>query len=175
MKQKENNRIAIYLGHPAHFHLFKNAANALMMNGREVTFLVKRKDILEQLVKNAGYKYIIVRDAPRQKSDKVSLIGALLKMDWRIMKFLWKYRPKVFIGSYGFWTSLLYGCPFICCSEDDVNVVPRFAALAYPTASGILNPSSCSAGKWEKKVVHYPGFQKLAYLHPKRLQRQRRL
>ena len=168
MKQRENNRIAIYLGHPAHFHLFKFSANYLIEKGYDITFMVKRKDVLEQLVKNAGYKYIVVRDAPRTKSDKLNLIWALLKMDWRIMTFLWKCRPKVFIGSYGFWTSIFYGCPLICCNEDDANVVPRFAALAYPTANSILNPIFCNAGKWEKKVIHYPGFQKLAYLHPKR-------
>lgn len=164
--KKCNKKIVIFLGHPAHFHLFRNSAEAMMTDGYDVIFLVKRKDILEQLVQNAGYKYIVVRDVPRQKSDKLSLICSILKMDWNVMKFLWEYRPKVFIGTYGFWTSSLYGCPFICCNEDDAHVVPHFAKLAFPTASSILTPTVCDCWKWDAKSIKYPSYHELAYLHP---------
>ena len=53
--KKRNNRIAIFVGHPAHFHLFKNVANRLIEKGFQIDFLVKRKDIVEQLVIDAGY------------------------------------------------------------------------------------------------------------------------
>ena len=166
MSKKENKKIAIFLGHPAHFHLFKNAAKNLISEGYDVTFAVKRKDILEQLVKDAGFKYVIVRDVPRQKSNKLTLIWSILKMDWKVMTFLWKYRPKLFIGTYGFWASLIYGCPFITCNEDDAAVVPHFAYLAYPTASAILTPTVCNNGRWNNKSTKYPGYHELAYLHP---------
>ena len=162
-----NNRIAIFLGHPAHFHLFKNPANALISKGYEVMFLIKRKDVLEQLVRGAGYKYVVIRDVPRQNTDKLSLIMSVLKMDWRAMTFLWRYRPKLFIGTYGFWTSVLYGCPSICCNEDDAAVVPRFAMLAYPSVNVILTPDVCNCGRWDKKATKYASYHELAYLHPK--------
>lgn len=164
--KRENKRIAIFLGHPAHFHLFKNAANNLQAKGYEVMFLIKRKDVLEQLVQNAGYNYVVIRDVPRQKTDKLSLILSVLEMDWRAMTFLWKYRPKLYIGTCGFWTSVLYGCPFISCNEDDADVVPRFAMLAYPTANAILTPDVCDCGRWNKKAIKYPSYHELAYLHP---------
>lgn len=58
MKKK---KIGIFLGHPAHFHLFRYISKNLIKDGNEVTFLVKRKDILESLVKESGIPYIIVR------------------------------------------------------------------------------------------------------------------
>jgi hypothetical protein len=163
---RNNKRIAIYLGHPAHFHLFKNAAKNLIDKGYDITFTVKRKDVLEQLVKNAGFKYVVIRDEPRKKTDKLSLIWSITKMDWKGMKFLWKYKPDLYIGTYGFWSSLIYGCPFICCNEDDAAVVPHFAYLAYPTASALLTPVVCNNGHWDTKSLKYPGYHELAYLHP---------
>lgn len=60
----------------------------------------------------------------------------------------------------------LQGIPSIVANEDDVEVVPRFAALAYPFASTILAPVPCRLGKWWEKAVRYEGYHELAYLHP---------
>ena len=41
-------KFAIFLGHPAHFHLFKNAAEQLKARGHTVEFVIKQKDILSK-------------------------------------------------------------------------------------------------------------------------------
>ena len=41
-------RILVYLGHPAHFHNYKNTIKALKEHGHEVEVLIKKKDILEE-------------------------------------------------------------------------------------------------------------------------------
>ena len=45
--------ILIQLSHPAHFHLYKLVAKNLIDNGHKVLFVIKSKDILEQLLQNA--------------------------------------------------------------------------------------------------------------------------
>ena len=159
-------KIVIFLGHPAHFHLFKFVAQKLREKDFNVEFLVKRKDMLEDLVKAAGYDYTIVRKKERQSSSKMNIIWQTLKMDFEVSKYILKKRPDVLIGTYAPVFSGYLGVPIIIFNEDDAAAVPRFAKLGYPRASEILAPTFCDCGKWEHKAIKYRGYQKLAYLHP---------
>lgn len=51
-------KIIFYLGHPAHYHLFKYPIKLLKVNNYEIIILIKKKDILEELLKNEGLDYI---------------------------------------------------------------------------------------------------------------------
>lgn len=164
---KDNKRIAFFLGHPAHFHLFKNTATNLLKNGYEVKFFVKRKDIVEQLVKESGYDYDVVRGSERKASSKLSLICSLIAMDLRVTWCLLKWRPRILLGTYTPIISRFVGIPVISCNEDDADVVPRFAKLSYPYAKDILVPTVCDCGKWNDKAIKYNSYHELAYLHPK--------
>lgn len=159
-------KIGIFLGHPAQFHLFKFTVQKLRSKGHDVEFLVKRKDILEQLVQESGIKYTIVRKRERQSSRKLNLIWEMLKMDLYISWYIISKRPHIIVGTYCPIISRLLPISFIICNEDDAAIVPRFAKLAYPAASAILTPITCDCGKWNSKAIKYAGFQKLAYLHP---------
>lgn len=161
-------KIGIFLGHPAQFHLFKFTAQNLRNKGYSVEFLVKRKDILEDLVQETGINYTIVRKHERKSSRKLNMIWEMLKMDMHVMGYIIRKRPRIIIGTYCPIVSRLFPVSFIVCNEDDADVVPRFAKLAYPAASAILTPISCDCGKWNEKAIKYAGFQKLAYLHPNR-------
>ena len=46
-----------FLGHPAHFHLFKNIIKKLEEHGDETLVLIKSKDILEELCLNEGINF----------------------------------------------------------------------------------------------------------------------
>lgn len=163
---KTNNRhIAIFLGHPAHYHLFKNVTQNLLQDGYQVTYLVKRKDILEDLVRQSGVPYIVVRKEERKATSKVGLVWSVLRLGYNIRSFLCTQRPRLLIGTCGALTPL-HRTPIITCNEDDAAVVPRFAWVAYPGASAILNPTCCDSGRWNKKATKYPSYQELAYLHP---------
>lgn len=159
-------KIGIFLGHPAQFHLFKFTAQNLKSKGHSVEFLVKRKDILEDLVQETGIEYTVVRKHERKSSRKLNLIWEMLKMDMHVAWYIIRKRPSIIIGTYCPIVSRLLPVSFIVCNEDDADVVPRFAKLAYPAASAILTPTSCDCGKWNEKAIKYDGFQKLAYLHP---------
>ena len=163
---KNNKTIAIFLGHPAHFHLYKHVVNALIKNAYNVTYLIKRKDILEDLVKQTGVPYTIVRDKERSKSSKFGLISSMLKLDFNVFKSLLTLRPKLLTGTYCPIVSKLTFIPFISCNEDDAKVVPNFAILSYPPANAILTPVVCDNEKWNDKSTKYPSYHELAYLHP---------
>lgn len=166
MKSKDNNSIAIFLGHPAHFHMFKLVAKSLIKKGWSVTYLIKRKDILEDLVRQSGVPYVVVRKQERKQNSKAGLMLSMLKLDWNVFRYLLHNKPKILIGTYCPIFTRLLPIPFISCNEDDADVVSRFAKLSYPGADIILNPIVCNSGKWDTKALKYPSYQELAYLHP---------
>lgn len=159
-------RVAFFLGHPAQFHLFKYTIQNLRTRGHQIDILVKRKDILEKLVKEVGWDYIVVREHERISSSVINIVCETIKMDLNVCRYLIIKRPALLVGTYAPMLSGYLGIPIIVCNEDDAATVPRFAKLSYPRASVILTPTFCNCGKWEKKAIKYNGYQKLAYLHP---------
>lgn len=158
-------RIGLFLGHPAHFHMLKNTAKALMDNGNEVEFVIKKKDILQSLMDKAGFSYTIIRE--NRGNRKYDLIKSVLEMEINICKFIFKKRIDILIGStLSFASSSIMRIPTIILSEDDWYIIPRYAKLVYPFAANILSPRICDAGKWNYKKIGYAGFQKMSYLHP---------
>lgn len=160
------NRIAIFLGHPAHYHMFKYVTKALEQNGIEVDYLVKRKDMLEELVRRSGRNYYLVRKQERTTKGKLGLMWSLLSMELRVIAYIFRRKPCLLVGTYAPIISHLTGVRVIVCCEDDAAVVPRFARTSYPYAEAILAPVYCDGGAWDSKMTKYRGFQKLAYLHP---------
>lgn len=160
-------RILVYLGHPAHFHNYKNTIAALKAHGHEVEVLIKKKDILEDLMKNAGIPYHNILEEGR-KNTRLGITLGVLKQAWRIDKFCRTFHPDILTGSSveNSWIGPLRHIPVINIGEDDASVVPSYARLAYPGVSVILCPRSCDCGKWDYKAVKYPGYQELGYLHP---------
>lgn len=160
-------RILVYLGHPAHFHNYKNTIAALKAHGHEVEVLIKKKDILEDLLKNAGIPYHNILEEGR-KNSKVGVFWGLLKRAWRLNKFCNQFHPDLLTGSSveNSFIGPLRHIPVINIGEDDADVVPNYAKMTYPGASVILCPESCNCGMWDTKAVKYPGYQELGYLHP---------
>ena len=73
--------INIYLGHPAHYHLFKNVIKNLKADGYEVDVLIKKKENLEQLLQNDGVPYYnILREG--RKDSKFGIAMGVFKRIW---------------------------------------------------------------------------------------------
>jgi predicted glycosyltransferase len=160
-------KILVYLGHPAHFHNYKNTITALKEHGHEVEILIKKKDILEDLLKNAGIPYHNILEEGRTNSKWGIFLG-LLKRTIRMNRFCRQFHPDILTGSSveNSWIGPMRHIPVINIGEDDASIVPIYARLTYPGASVILCPDSCSCGKWDYKAVKYHGYQELGYLHP---------
>jgi predicted glycosyltransferase len=156
-----------HLGHPAHFHLFKNVIEKLHIANNEVFILIKKKDVLEDLLKSKGFKYFNILPHGR-KDNKVSIALGQLKQDWKLFWFCLRNRPNLLIGTSVAISHVgkMLGIPSININEDDADVVPLYAKLAYPWATEILCPKVCSAGIWDNKAMKYESYHELAYLHP---------
>lgn len=160
-------RINIYLGHPAHFHLYKNVIKNLKADGYEVDVLIKKKENLEQLLQNSGIPYHnILREG--RKDTKLGMGLGALKRIWRELVFCIKHKPDLLTGTSveNSYVGPLLRIPVVYCGEDDAAVIPLQAKVCFPGATEILSPDTCDDGKWNDKSTHYPSYHELAYLHP---------
>ena len=155
------------MGHPAHFYIYKNVIPQLKNNGHSVEILIKKKDVLEQLLINANYPYHNILNEER-KNSKLSMVWTMVKRFWRIAMFCFKYKPDILIGTSieNSYVGKLFNIPVININEDDAEVVPLYAKLSYPLAKEILTPIVCNSGKWNEKAIKYNSYHELAYLHP---------
>jgi predicted glycosyltransferase len=160
-------RFLFHLGHPAHFHLFKLSILQLQSEGHIVDVLIKKKDVLEDLLQNAQILYQNI--LPEGRSDsKLGIILGLLRQNLRLFAYVFQHRPKLMLGtsvSIGHVGRLLGICNWNF-NEDDAAAVPFYAKLAYPFADRIFSPIACENGKWNGKTHTYPSYHELAYLHP---------
>ena len=160
-------KILFYLGHPAHFHLFKNVITSLLKSDNDVKVLIKKKDILEKLLIDAGISFTNIL-AEGRKDSKFGILCGMIKRDIRLIKITRNYHPDILVGTSveNSHVTKLFGIPSININEDDASVVPFYAKFSYPWATEILNPVSCDSGKWDLKAIKYKSFQELGYLHP---------
>src|SRR6186997_3016151 len=91
-------RYLFYLGHPAHFHLFRQVIPMLRNAGHEIKVLIKRKDVLEQLLKDSGWEYINIMEGDRGDS-KLEIAWGLLKRDYAILKIASRFKPHLMVGT----------------------------------------------------------------------------
>ena len=158
-------RIALFLGHPAHFHMLKHAAAGLKAHGHQVFFVIKKKDILENLCQDAGFEYFKIREG--RGGSKLGLIKSVLGMEWHMLQFIRRNKIDILVGStLSFAAAKLARIPVIAMGEDDADVVPKYAKMVYPFASSVLTPDCCDNGRWNNKSSKYPSYHELAYLHP---------
>lgn len=159
--------ILIQLSHPAHFHLYRNVAKKLIDDGNDVFIIIKTKDILEDLLKNAGLPYYNVLKVAHRKS-KFGILFDMLLRDWRIFRFVKKHNIDLLTGSTPevAQVSWLAGKYSVNTGEDDAAVIPAFWKVAGRFMQCFLSPRVCDNGKYESKSVKYESYHELAYLHP---------
>jgi uncharacterized protein len=157
-----------YLGHPAHFHLFRHVITGLRDQDHHVVVGIKKKDVLEHLVRESGFIYVNLQPEGRKDSRWNIALGLAVR-DWRLFRMAAETRPTLMVGTSPEITHVgkILRIPSVVVNEDDAEAVPLFAKFAYPLASVILSPESCSAGKWSGKKAAYDGYHELAYLHPR--------
>jgi len=156
--------VLFYLGHPAHFHLFKNSIRYLNEKGIKTTVCIKSKDVLETLLKESGIAYINISET----YDKSKALKNFANRLRQLSKVIRKTKPTILLGSAAELTVLgrIHGKPSYVFFEDDFEIVPKFAKIAGPLATHLVCPNCCSAWKWNNKKTGYNSYQELAYLHP---------
>ena len=164
-------RILVQLSHPAHFHYYRIAIQNWQKDGHEVLVLIKTKDILEDLVKNANIPYINI-NSKAHRSSKFGVFWDMLLRDWHILKICLKKKIDILTGSTAEIAQIgwLLRKPAICTGEDDADAVPAFVKFTAPFLKVRLTPVSCNSGKMEPKTIKYASYHELAYLHPNHFQ-----
>jgi uncharacterized protein len=162
-------KVLIYLGHPAHFHFYKHIIRELEERKHTVYVIIKKKDILEELLNRAHMKYINVMIEER-KDSKFAIALSLLKRDFKLFLFCLKNHPDLMIGSSVEITHVgtLLHIPSVVTVEDDISHVKLLGKIGYPFATRLLVPKGVKVGRFIDKTNFYNGYQKLAYLHPNR-------
>ena len=157
-------RVLFQLGHPAHFHLFRNTIADLQRDGHETYVLIRKKDILENLLQEAGMPYVNI--LPSGKKSAWTLFLRLLRVFW----FTLRHHVDVLVGSTPEVAQVAWALRrrSVILAEDDASIVPQFIKAIKPFVDNYLSPVSCNNGNLEKRTTHYEGFHKLAYLHPAR-------
>ncbi len=160
------SRFLLYMGHPAHYHNFKNVAPRLRDRGHEVLFVARGKDVLFDLLE--GEKNEVIRLPARQPSGKIALAFNLAGRELKLARIARRWKPDLMAGTDPGITHVgkLLGIPSVVVNEDDSKAVPLMAKLAFPFATAILAPNCCDQSPYNHKKIGYEGYHELAYLHP---------
>lgn len=155
-----------YLGHPAHYHLFKGVINHFHQSGNRPVVIIKKKDVLEDLIRKEPWKVIVLRSNPKGSSFKVRMRNVVRLLALFLISL--RTRSNLLIGSAAELAIIgkVLGKQSVIFFEDDLEEVPLFAKMAGPNASLLVCPTSCSAAKWDHRTLKYPSYHELAYLHP---------
>lgn len=169
-------KVLIAINHPAQYYLFKYFAKILTDKGHHIAYIIKEKDILEQLLINENVDYLKITKRKERKTNLFSIafnsISELLTQDKNTYKFVKFFKPDIMVGTDIAIThiSKLLGIPSLVFNEDDFDINKLFCYSSYPFATKIISPKICNVGKYQYKKISYEGYQKLAYLHPYRFQ-----
>jgi predicted glycosyltransferase len=160
-------KVSFYFGHPSQFHFYKNIVRVLKENGHEIFLFIKTKDVLEKLVIETGWPYINIQPRERGKSKWATMMS-LLKRDFFISCQVLKHKPDLLVASDPSFSHVgfLFRTPSLNFIDDDFDAAGDYAKITYPFTNTIITPLPVRVGKWEHKRISYPGFMKLAYLHP---------
>lgn len=157
----------IQLGHPAHFHLYKNVIKQLEAKNHSIFVLIKKKDILEELLINANIPYINILPEGR-KDTQIGILWGMFRRLVKMFFFSLKNKITLLTGSTPEVAQIacLTGKYSIITAEDDAKVIPTFVSLAKPFIDGYISPSACDNSIVESKSTKYASYHELAYLHP---------
>lgn len=163
-----NKRFLFFLVHPAKFHFHKVQINQLIKNGHDVDIVITSKDILEELVKEEGWKYTNIFPKSRKIKGVHVYIAAFISLFLSIYR-LWKYslgkKYDLLIGDALVYLGRIRGIPSLYPTDDVLSAVPEQKTWFIP-ANYIIAPVITDIGKYSKKKIAYKGYKAFAHLHP---------
>lgn len=158
-------RIIIDINHPAHIHLFRNAASIWAENGDEVLFTATHKDVVRNLLEAYDLPHKLLGE---RKPGIVNLATELVRRTHMLTQIGRRFEPDVFlsVGSpTAAFASKLLGKRHI--AFDDTEDSVGQARLYRPFTDVVCVPSAFGRN-FGKQEVRYAGYHELAYLHPDR-------
>ncbi|MCB5228741.1 MAG: DUF354 domain-containing protein [Candidatus Cloacimonetes bacterium] len=157
--------ILIDVNHPAQVHYFRNLYFALR-DKHKIVFSSKRVPIIDQLFNAYGiefHSYGAKSHGIMQKAIKQ------VRYDLECIRLQKEHDIDIALGSSA---SNVHAAKFtkaisIATTDSDLAVLPLATKFVYPFADYLMTPDALAFQKHPKQIC-YPGYQELAYLHPKR-------
>jgi predicted glycosyltransferase len=161
-------RYLFYLEHPAKVHFHKIQINHLLKNGHHVDVLINTKDILEDLVKEEGWKYTNLFPKTRKIKGVHVYIAAFINLFtsiYKVFRYTWGKKYDLMVGDVLVHIGWLRRIPNIYATDDVLDAVPEQIVFFLP-AKHILAPKITDLGRFMNKKIPYYGYKALAHLHP---------
>ncbi len=158
-------RLLIDILHPAHVHFFKNFIWEMEKKGNDALITTRRKDITLNLLDEYGFSYLAISSV---RKGLVGMVHEFIVRGIAMCRIVRKWRPDLLISEQGVTTApvgKLFGIPSLIFWDTEVSNLTNF--FCYPLATAVYTPVSYEGNVWGKHIL-YKGYQKLAYLHPKR-------
>ena len=158
-------RILIDVNHPAHVQVFRNAAKDWIAGDHAVLFTATDKDVALRLLD--AYQLpceVLYKRTP----GLLHLARELVVRTGKLIRVGMRFRPDVIlsVGSpTAAWAAAILRKPHIAFedTEDSMSQI----RLYQPFTKAICVPD-CFMHDLGERMVRYPGYHELAYLHPKR-------
>lgn len=133
--------------------------------------IIIKKGILEDLIKNEGWKFINIFPNGRKIKGLGRIISAAfytVLTVFRLHRILKQKKYDLLITDDLLTINgRIKGIPSILSTDDDLSAVPE-SFILMSSAKYILAPAVSGMGKYEKKKIGYYGYKALAHLHPNR-------
>lgn len=156
--------VLIDIGHPAHVHMFRCFAHEMIGRGHKVLFTIRDKEFEKKLLDAEGLPYV---NLGRKKTGKLSRLWFNFQCECKVLRIARRFKADLFL-SHGSVVAAhvarMLGKPAIA-FEDTFNM--EQVRMYLPFTSVVLT-SDYEHPIHDAKVLEYPGYNELLYLHPHR-------
>lgn len=156
--------ILIDVNHPAHVHMFRCFAHEMMERGHKVLFTTRDKEFEKKILDAEKLPYV---NLGRKRDGKISRVLFNLLCEWRVWRIARRFKADLFL-SHGSIVAAHIGRlmhkPAIA-FEDTFNMEQVRLYLSFTSA---ILTSDYEHPIHSDKVIKYPGYNELLYMHPKR-------
>lgn len=154
--------ILIDINHPAHVHMFRCFAHVMIERGHNVLFTIRDKEFEKKLLDAEKLTYI---NLGRKRAGKISRILFNLQCEWKVLRIARRFKADIFLSHGSIvaaHVAALLHKPAIA-FEDTFNM--EQVRMYLPFTSVVLT-SDYDHPINDSKVLKYPGYNELLYLHP---------
>jgi len=158
-------RILIDVNHPAHVHLFRNAAKDWLTAGEAVLLTATDKDVTVSLLDAYDLPHDVLY---KRQSGKLNLAKELVVRTFKLVQLSLRFQPDIFlsVGSpTAAFASTILRKPHV--SFEDTEDSLGQITLYKPFTTKICVPD-CFMVDLGNKMIPYAGYHELNYLHPNR-------
>ncbi|MCK9164953.1 MAG: DUF354 domain-containing protein [Candidatus Cloacimonas sp.] len=157
-------KFIIYVGHPAHVHLFAPFTYEVIKGGDSVLFLARDKDVTLSLLRAKGFDYIPMGKPLQRRTSKWVYS---LTLSLKILKICLNYRPDFLIANsaaYLALAGLMMHKPIISLFNTDTT--PKIIQLYIKLCSDIVITPYLYPVNYGNKQIRISGCFEYAYLAP---------